>query len=177
MRETARQLAWQLEKGNEPVATRAMICRTLGQLRQEEGRAAVLARVDDPEPVVQIEAIRALGRLGHSDDAATLVRLAHAANSINARITAIEALGELKPRDPRVGLSLVDGMEQPDPAIRLASHEALVKLEGKDLGMESKAWRGIFEDRLGRERALRDVARQDASVRSTQFDPRHQTKR
>jgi hypothetical protein len=63
----------------------------------------------------------------------------------DCRIAAIEGLGGHSRQDSRVLISLVDGMENADPAIRLASYDALVRIVGKDVGPEPRAWRDLVE--------------------------------
>ena len=62
-------------------------------------------------------------------------------NLEDARIAAIEGLAELKSKDPRIYVVLLDGMEHEDPAIRLASLTALRSLTRKDHGTDAAAWR------------------------------------
>ena len=62
-------------------------------------------------------------------------------NLEDARIAAIEGLAELKTKDPRIGQLLVENMDHDDPAIRLASLNALRKLTGKDYGTNPADWR------------------------------------
>ena len=59
----------------------------------------------------------------------------------DCRIAAIDGLGELKSKDPRIMQMLVAGMEHEDPAIRLASLKDMVtKVTNKDLGVDAAAW-------------------------------------
>jgi HEAT repeat protein len=139
--EAVRVLSTALEKQEEPVATRAVICRSLGQLGRREARPALLRAVDDPEPVVREEACRALGRVGRPEDATVLARIMTADTSGDCRVAAIEALGTLKAPDPRIEALLVDGMEHRDPGIRLASVRSLQAITGRDLGVDPGPWR------------------------------------
>jgi hypothetical protein len=59
----------------------------------------------------------------------------------DARIAAIEGIAGLRTKDPRIYKVLLDGMEHEDPAIRLASLNAIRKLTRKDLGTEPGAWK------------------------------------
>jgi hypothetical protein len=129
------------ENGREPVATRAIICRTLGALRDPRARDLLLKAVSNPEAVIKIEACRALGKVGRPEDATVLAQVMSLDNLEDARIAAIEGLAELKTTDGRIYQLLVDGMDHDDPAIRLASLNALRKLTRKDLGTDPAAWR------------------------------------
>jgi HEAT repeat protein len=134
-----------LKAGREPDATRAVICRSLGQLRKSEAREAVLGAVVDDDPLVRAEACRALGLVGRTEDATILARVMTVDVSAECRVAAIESLGELKARDRRINQYLVTGMEHEEPAIRVASMNALKAITGKDLGVDAIAWKKYVE--------------------------------
>jgi hypothetical protein len=127
--------------GREPVATRAMICRTLGELRDPQARDLLVKAASSQEPIIKTEACRALGKVGRPEDATVLAQIMTLDNLEDARIAAIEGLGEMKTSDPRIHQLLVESMEHDDPAIRLASVNALRNVLGKDLGTDPAAWR------------------------------------
>ena len=137
----AKVLAAKLKEGKEPIATRAVICRTLGMLRRPEAREMILASSNDDDPLVRAEACRALGKVGRSEDATVLARVMTIDVSAECRIAAIESLGELKSSDKRITQHLVSGMEHDEPAIRVASWNALKSITGKDLGVDVLAWK------------------------------------
>ncbi len=136
------------KKGKEPLASRAMICRTLGELGDPAAREVLLKAVNHPEAVVKIEACRALGKVGKSEDASVLARIMTLDPLEDARVAAIDGLADLKSDDPRITKVLLDAMEHDDPAIRLASLDALRKITGKDLGTEVGPWRKDLEPLL-----------------------------
>jgi HEAT repeat protein len=146
--QAAQLLSERLKSGQEPLASRAVICRTLGELRRPEGHDALAAAINDEEPLIRTEACRALGKLGRVDDATELGRIVSADQSIDCKIAAIEGLGEMKAKDPRFQLQLVEAMENDDPSIRVAAVRSLRKLSGKDLGVDPKPWRQDVEARL-----------------------------
>ncbi len=139
--EAVRTLMDKYEHGREPVATRAVICRTLGELRDPRARSLLLRAISDPEAVIKIEACRALGKVGKPEDATVLAQIMSLDNLEDARIAAIEGLAELKTTDARIYQLLLDGMDHDDPAIRLACLNALRKLTRKDLGTVPADWR------------------------------------
>lgn len=145
--EVARELSERLKAGDEPVASRAAICRTLGELRRPEARSVLLIAVNDPEPTVRAAACRSLGKTGKTEDATILARIMVMDSDRDCQVAAIEGLAALKAPDPRIDAVLVDGMEHTDPAIRLASLEALRAISGKDLGIEAKPWKEYAEAR------------------------------
>lgn len=139
--EAVRTLVAKLEGAQEPVATRAVICRTLGELRDPSAREPLIKAVNDPEGLVRVQACRALGKVGKPEDATILARVMTVDTLEDCRIAAIEGLGELKAKDARIMQILVMGMDHDDPAIRLASLEALRNITGLDRGVDPAAWR------------------------------------
>lgn len=136
-----RTLIEKYERGREPIATRAIICRTLGELRDPAARQLLIKAVSSPDAVIKIEACRALGKVGKPEDATVLAQVMALDNLEDARIAAIEGLAELKTSDPRILTMLVQSMDHEDPAIRLASLDALRKLTHKDFGTDPADWR------------------------------------
>lgn len=129
-----------LDDSREPVACRAVICRTLGDIGRPDARPALVRSTNDPEGVVRAEACRALGKVGQPQDATILARIMSADTLEDCRIAAIEGLGALRTSDLRIMRLLAEGMEHQDPAIRLASLQSLRKLTKKDLGVEPTPW-------------------------------------
>lgn len=132
---------------SEPAGNRAEICRSLGELGGPQAREALLTVVNnsDEEAIVRGEACRALGRTGAPEDATILARIMVLDRDLDTRLAAIHGLTGLKTRDDRILATLVTGMENEDPAIRLASLEALKAAAGKDLGLKSDSWRGWLD--------------------------------
>lgn len=143
--EAAGLLISALDPGREPTASRAMICRTLGELRRPEARDPLLKAAEDQDATVRAEALRALGKVGAADDSTLLARVMMIDRQAECRIAAIDGLGEIKSGDPKVQALLVDNMEHSDPAIRLASLRALRKLSRRDLGVEPGPWKEYVE--------------------------------
>jgi HEAT repeat protein len=140
-REAVTILMEKFERGNEPVASRAMICRTLGELRDPRAHDLLVKAVSSQEPMIKVEACRALGKVGRPEDATILAQTMSLDNLEDARIAAIEGIAGLRTKDPRIFKVLLDGMEHEDPAIRLASLNALRKLTRKDLGTDPAVWK------------------------------------
>lgn len=134
-------LVAKLEEDKEPLATRAVICRTLGSLGRPEARDAVLKAVNDEDTMIRAEACRALGKVGRPEDATILARVMTVDVQPDCRVAAVEALGHLKSTDGRIIAYLASAMEADDPAIRLASHNSLVSTVGKDFGIRAEDWK------------------------------------
>ena len=138
--EAAQTLIAKLAEGKEPVATRAVILQTLGELRNPASREVVLKSVNDPEPAIRVQACRALGKVGRTEDATVLARVMTTDTLEDCRIAAIDALSVLKPNDPRIARVLVSAMQHDDPATRLASLNALRSISGTDAGLDAASW-------------------------------------
>jgi hypothetical protein len=147
--EAVNTLVAKFEEGREPVAVRAVIIRSLGNLRDRRARGVVKKAIGDIENgVVRVEACRALGKVGLPEDAATLARVMSIDKLEDCRIAAIEGIGMLKTVEPRIYLMLIDGMDHADPAIRYECLESLRSLTGKDAGIDPAAWRRELEPML-----------------------------
>jgi HEAT repeats len=139
--EAVKTLVEKLKGSREPTASRAVICRTLGELGDPFARDALIAAVSDTEGLVRVHACRALGKVGKPEDVTVLARIMMVDTLEDCRIAAIDGLGELKSKDPRILQMLVSGMEHDDPAIRLASLKALRNITNIDKGVDATAWR------------------------------------
>ena len=128
-----------LQEGREPLAIRAVIIRTLGDLGDRRARNVVARAANDAEGVIRVEACRALGKVGSSEDATILARIMTVDNLEDCRIAAIDGIGSLKAKDPRIYQILIDGMDHDDPAFRLACYRSLQAVTGKDLGNQPAA--------------------------------------
>ncbi|HEV3163106.1 MAG TPA: HEAT repeat domain-containing protein [Isosphaeraceae bacterium] len=150
--EAIKVMSQNLLANKEPIASRAVICRTLGELGKPEARPALIKAFGDEEGIVRAEAYRALGKVGKPEDAALLAQKMATDQIQDCRIAAIEGLGELKAKDWRIVGMLVEGMEHDSPAIRFASLKAIREITGKDLGVTPAPWRDYVLKELEDER-------------------------
>ncbi len=147
--EAVRLLVSKLREGKEPVAVRAVIVRSLGNLGDRRARHEIIKAANDVEnAVIRVEACRALGKVGMPEDATLLARIMTIDKLEDCRIAAIEGLGILKAKDARIYGILFDGMENDDPAIRLECVRSLRAMTGKDFGIDPAAWRRGLEPLL-----------------------------
>jgi hypothetical protein len=128
-------------EGREPIAIRAIIVRSLGNLGDPLGRGVAIKAANDHEALIRLEGCRALGKIGKPEDATILARIMTVDPLEDCRIAAIEGLASLKAQDPRIYQMLLDGLEHDDPAIRLECLTALRKITRKDVGVEPAAWK------------------------------------
>jgi HEAT repeat protein len=156
-----------LREAKEPVAVRAVIVRSLGNLGDRRARQEIIKAANDVEnAVIRVEACRALGKVGQPEDATILARIMTIYKLEDCRIAAIEGLGMLKAQDPRIFNILLDGMDHDDPAIRLECLRALREITGKDAGVDPAAWRRELEPTL-KELAAKSVSPGTAALKST----------
>ena len=87
-------------------------------------------------------------------------------NLEDARIAAIEGLAGLKTKDPRIYQLLVQNMDHDDPAIRLASLNALRKLTGKDYGTNPADWKRELKPILDAAGATAPPGTADATLKA-----------
>jgi hypothetical protein len=150
--DAVRLLIGKLGEAKEPVAVRAVIVRSLGNLGDRRARQEIIKAVHDYEnAVIRVEACRALGKVGLAEDATILAKIMTVDKLEDCRIAAIEGLGLLKADDPRIYQVLLDGLDHDDPAIRLECLRSLRAITGKDMGIDPAAWR------LGLEPTIREM--------------------
>jgi HEAT repeat protein len=153
-----------LQEAKEPVAVRAVIVRSLGNLGDRRARQEIIKAASDVEnAIIRIEACRALGKIGQAEDATILARIMTVDKLEDCRIAAIEGLGTLKAQDVRIFNILLDGMDHDDPAIRLECLRALRQITGKDVGVDPAAWRRELEPTL-KELAAKSVSPGTAAI-------------
>ncbi len=136
------------QSGRDPLAVRAMMVRSLGNLRATAARELVRRAAMDSEAMLRLEGCRALGKVGAEDDATMLARIMIADPLEDVRVAAIESLGTLKPKDPRILSVLLMGMEHEDPAIRYESVKALRAITGEDHGVLLADWKKALAPKL-----------------------------
>jgi hypothetical protein len=147
--EAVQLLVTKLREGKEPVAVRAVIVRSLGNLGDRRARKEIIKAVNDVDnAVIRLEACRALGKVGEPEDATQLARIMTVDKLEDCRIAAIEGLGLLKANDVRIYGVLLDGMDHDDPAIRFECLRSLRAITGKDFGVDPAAWRRGLEPML-----------------------------
>jgi HEAT repeat protein len=139
--EAIETLSKKYAEGLEPIAIRATIVRSLGNLGDRRARPVAVKAANDSEAIIRLEGCRALGKVGTPEDATILARIMTVDTLEDCRIAAIEGLGSLRTQDPRIIQILLDGMEHDDPAIRLECLNSLRKITKKDFGTEPAAWR------------------------------------
>ncbi len=146
-----------LQEGREPVAIRAAIIRSLGNLHDRRAHDVILRGITDTDnAVIRVEACRALGKVGVPEDATTLARIMTIDKLEDCRIAAIESIGSLKSKEPRILQILLEGMDHDDPAIRYQCLQSLRMITEKDYGIDPVVWRRELQPLLAETKPAAD---------------------
>jgi HEAT repeats len=170
--EAVKIMVAKLEEAKEPVAIRAVIIKSLGNLRDPRARDVILKGIADTDnALIRVEACRALGKVGLPEDATTLARLMTIDKLEDCRIAAIESIGSLKSKEPRILQILLDGMELDDPAIRYQCLQSLRLITDEDYGIDPAVWKRELKPLLAEPQVAPDpttafpIAKQAAAPR------------
>jgi hypothetical protein len=167
----AQLLVTKLDPRLEPLASRAVICRTLGELGDPVARDAMIRLCRDPDPLIRSEAYCALGKVGKTEDSTLLMQAMTLDQDDHCKAAAIEALGSLKKVDPRTESYLVRSLDSDDPRIRFAALRSLRKISGKDLGSKQEPWRAYVLAKYGEKIEPPNTAIADAGSRDPAASP------
>ncbi|MBI3465083.1 MAG: HEAT repeat domain-containing protein [Planctomycetes bacterium] len=110
---------------------------------------------NDKDPAVRVTVCRVLGQAGATQATPQLDDLLMADSSLDVRLAAADALGNLPSR--QAALALLEGIDDPDVALRFRCRESLKKLTGSDHSTDLAGWRqeiqtASFEQPAGRRR-------------------------
>jgi len=134
---------------------RITILHSLAKLRSPNSFAAIAGAATDKDPTVRVTVCRVLGHAGATQATAQLDELLMADSSLDVRLAAADALGNLPSR--QAALALLEGIDDPDVALRFRCRESLKKLTGSDHSTDLAGWRqeiqtASFEQPAGRRR-------------------------
>ena len=118
---------------------RITILQSLAKLQSPKALAAISGAATDKDPAVRVTACRLLGQAGAAQATAQLDELLTADSSLDVRLAAAEALGNLPSR--QAALALLEGIDDPDVALRFRCRESLKKLTGTDHAADLAGWR------------------------------------
>ncbi|MCG8584334.1 MAG: HEAT repeat domain-containing protein [Pirellulales bacterium] len=137
----AATLAKQIQREQDPLV-RQVIIRALAKTPTPLAGSVILAGLKDPDRDVRATCCHAIASRGGQDAAAQLTQVLERDNSVDVRIAAIRALGELK--NASALPSLVPALESRDPAIQFAAIDATRAIRtsqgASDLGNDVNAW-------------------------------------
>jgi HEAT repeat protein len=118
---------------------RIAVLSALAKLHSPKAIAAIAGATKDKETAVRVTACRLLGQSGARNAADQLDELLISDSSLDVRLAAAEALGNLPSR--KAALALLEGVDDPDVAIRFRCRESLKKLTGTDHAADLTDWR------------------------------------
>jgi len=136
-------------RATEP-GLRAQAVRALGQSRDGAQWTSIVSLLKDPEPLVQVEAISALGTLGALDAQPALLQLLDANPQAGLRVAVAGALAKLQSQRGRAVLREL--LQSPDERIRLRAALLLVESGG-----EAAAAKPILRDAVEKPGLPEDV--------------------
>ena len=133
--------------------SRITILRSLAKLRSPNSFAAIAGAANDKVPAVRVTVCKLMGQAGAIHATGQLDELLTADSSLDVRLAAAEALGNLPSR--QAALALLEGIDDPDVALRFRCRESLKKLTGSDHAADLAGWRqeiqtASFEQPVGR---------------------------
>src|SRR5207302_400795 len=106
----------------------------LGALKDRTAVSVIVPLVTSRDAGVQVEAIRALGKIGDTSAAPALLALAQGRDvAPPVRLEAVTALGSMK--TPMVGETLIDLLGDRDPLIRAAALKATAAVVPEDFAL------------------------------------------
>ncbi|MBL9043475.1 MAG: HEAT repeat domain-containing protein [Myxococcales bacterium] len=114
-------------RSTEP-GLRAQAVRALGQSRDAAQWTSIVSLLKDPDPLVQVEAVSALGTLGALDAQPVLLQLLDASPPLGLRVAVAGALAKLQSQRGRAVLREL--MQSSDERIRLRAALLLVESGG-----------------------------------------------
>ncbi len=167
----ARLLVSRLDPRAEPLASRAVICRTLGDLGDPVARESMIRFCHDSDPLIRAEAYGALGKVGKPEDSTVLMQAMTLDRDDHCKAAAAMALGSLKKVDPRTEGYLVRALDSEDPRIRHAALQSLRKISGKDFGAKQGPWRAYVLAKYGEKIEPPSTAVADAGSRDPSATP------
>ena len=135
--EQVRALANQLTSEPDPLVREALL-KACAKYNVPLAQKALIAGLNDENQYVRAACCRELERLGVSEAAGALSRVAQEDKEFDVRVAAARALGKTGNDEARVGLLAV--LEDRNPAMQLAGVEAMRDLTGENLGYNVAAY-------------------------------------
>ncbi len=132
------RLIAELLAAHDPEARKAIIQAAAG-FDTPAAAAICTGGLEDPSPAVRMTACTVCVRRDAADAVPLLARRCGADPDLGVRLHAIKVLGES--RDPAAITALTAVLDDPDPAVRGPTIDALRKASGRDLGDDPAAWR------------------------------------
>lgn len=136
-REIVNQLARQIQVEPDPLVREAIV-DTIAEFRTPLAAQVLEAGLADDDLSVRQHCCMALGRRGDPSAVPVLARVLNTEESVDVRLSAIEALGTIN--SPDAYTALVVAMEDRDPALQYAGMQSMHAISGKDFGGDVSSW-------------------------------------
>jgi len=139
-RDRTDQLARQIQIEPDPLIREAII-ETISRFRTPLSGQVLTAGLNDTDEAVRLACCRALGARGESASITSLAAVLQKEESIDVRLAAAEALGNIK--SPEAVQALVVALDDRDPAMQYVGVQSMRSITGKDYGGNVQAWRQV----------------------------------
>jgi HEAT repeat protein len=133
-----RQLATQIRTEPDPIVRRT-IQEAMGEFDTQLAQAVLEAGLNDDNLDVQVTCCRILGERGKRSAIQGLSRVINTATDDEARLAAVDALGQIDAPESIAAIALA--LKDNDPALQYAGVQAMQNISTEDLGNDVHAWR------------------------------------
>lgn len=128
----------QIAQSDREYLVRAAAIRALNYSRNRQRMDLFIAALDDPQPIVRLEAAKALANLPDEQAIPKLIAHLQKEDDKDIRIACADALRNYRNLD--VGRTLVAAIVDRDFGVAWQAHESLVLMTGRDFRYDESAW-------------------------------------
>jgi len=130
-------------ENDEDTLTRCYAATAIAKIGVTSGVKYLRSALKDRQYMVRWDAVKALARMKAVEARGDLTRVARNDPSVDVRVAAVQALGELKCRESIP--DLIGFLSDDEESVVLAAQRSLVKATGRDFGLNQEAWRNWWE--------------------------------
>jgi len=136
-RRLCEQLAMHIQTEPDPLV-RQEIQNTVAEFDTPLALNMLMAGLNDEDLDVRITCCNRLGSRGDVSAIASLRKILETEDELDARLAAIDALGQIDSTETVAALAIA--LDDPDPAIQYAGVQALKQASGEDFGNDVRSW-------------------------------------
>ena len=124
--------------GKQPQAVKITMTKTFGFINTPTAIKGLEMALQDANPEIRIEAVKALGRLRSPAALQALVATQNSDTNLDVRLAVTEELGGFKSNQAVVALG--QSLEDADPAMQFLAMQSLRRVTGENLGSDVREW-------------------------------------